>query len=138
MANLFKLTVHTPEVTVLDQEVQSVTAPGAEGYLGVLAHHAPLITALRPGKLTIRKSDGQLDEYAVGGGFLEVADNHATVLADSCEHTDSIDVARAREAEKRARQLLQSRTSHMDAMLAEAALERALNRIRIREGEGGR
>ena len=138
MANLFKLTVHTPEATLLDQEVLSVTAPGAEGYLGVLAHHAPLITALRAGKLSIRKTDGQMDHYAVGGGFLEVADNHATVLADSCEHTDSIDVSRAREAEKRARQFLHARGSRMDSLLAEAALERALNRIRIREGEGGR
>ncbi len=136
MASLFKLTIHTPESTVLSEDVISVTAPGAEGYLGVLAHHAPLITSLTPGKLSIRKADGQMDEYAVSGGFLEVADNHATLLADSCEHTASIDVARAHEAERRARQRLHSRESAVNVARAEAALKRAVNRQRLGDGKG--
>lgn len=136
MASLFKLTIHTPEATLLSEDVISVTAPGAEGYLGVLAHHAPLITSLTPGKLSIRKADGQMDNYAVSGGFLEVADNHATLLADSCEHTGSIDVARAREAEKRSRQRLQSRESSVNLARAEASLKRAINRVRLGDGRG--
>lgn len=135
MATLFRLTIHTPEATVFDEDVISVTAPGSEGYLGVLARHAPLITGLVPGQMTIRRSDGQLDNYAVSGGFLEVADNRATLLADACEHARSIDIARAREAERRARQLLQSRESSASQARAEAALKRALNRIRVGNGK---
>ena len=137
MAELFKLTIHTPESTVLDEDVLSVTAPGSEGYLGMLAHHAPLLTALVPGKLSIRKADGKLDDYAVSGGFLEVADNHATLLADACEHVADIDLARAQEAEKRARRRLETHEESVNTARAEAALERAVNRIRL-GGEGGR
>jgi len=131
MANLFKLTIHTPESTVLDEDVVSVTAPGSEGYLGILAHHAPLITALVPGKLSIRLANDKMDDYALSGGFLEVADNHATLLADACEHVTDIDVARAREAEKRARRRLDSQEENVNTARAEAALERAVNRIKL-------
>ena len=83
MAALFRLRIVTPESTLVDEDVISVTAPGTEGYLGVLAQHAPLITALAPGKITVRNASGALEEYTVTGGFLQVADNRATVLADS-------------------------------------------------------
>ena len=136
MPELFKLTMHTPESTVLDEDVISVTAPGSEGYLGVLAHHAPLITGLVPGKLTIRQADGKLDIFAVSGGFLEVADNHATLLADACENVDDIDLARAKEAEKRARRRLEASEDHVNTVRAEAALERAINRVRVKEEDG--
>ncbi|MBI5838236.1 MAG: F0F1 ATP synthase subunit epsilon [Candidatus Eisenbacteria bacterium] len=132
MAELFQLTVLTPEASVFDAEVISVTAPGSEGYLGVLAHHAALITALQPGRLTIRLADGKTDDYAVSGGFLQVADNRATVLADSCEHITDIDLARAQAAERRARERLAAREAHVDEARAEAALARAINRVRIK------
>ena len=136
MANLFKLTIHTPEATILDEDVISVTAPGSEGYLGILADHAPLITGLVPGKLSIRLADNKLDDYAVSGGFLQVADNQCTLLADACEHVGDIDVARAREAEKRARRRLDSQEENVNTARAEAALERAVNRIRLSQGDG--
>ena len=78
----FHVVVLTPERTVFDGEAVHLLAPGVEGYLGVLAHHAPLITALKAGTLAVRTPDGREQSFLVGGGFLEVGDNQARVLAD--------------------------------------------------------
>ncbi len=82
-AATFHLSVLTPTESVFDETVESIIVPGSEGYLGVLAHHAPLITALMPGKLTVRKPGGQTLEYQLTGGFFEVSNNKAIVLADA-------------------------------------------------------
>ena len=81
----FLLRLVTPQKLLLEAEVSYIQAPGSEGYLGVLAHHAPLITALQEGKLEVRDVAGRTTTYHVTGGFLEVSDNRATVLADSAE-----------------------------------------------------
>jgi len=83
MAATFTLAVLTPEKTVFEGTVEYVEVPGAEGYLGVLAHHAALVTALASGTLTVRKEGGAEDKYGVSGGFFEVSNNRATVLADA-------------------------------------------------------
>lgn len=83
MASEFQLSILTPEKTVFDGSVEYVQVPGTEGYLGVLAHHAALVTAMQPGTLTVRKSGGSQEQWNVTGGFFEVSDNKATVLADS-------------------------------------------------------
>jgi F-type H+-transporting ATPase subunit epsilon len=83
VAATFALSVLTPERTVFEGEVEYVEVPGIEGYLGVLAHHAPLVTGLASGALTVRKADGTTEKLAVSGGFFEVGDNRATVLADA-------------------------------------------------------
>ncbi len=83
MATLFKLSILTPEKTVFDGDVQYVEAPGTEGHFGVLAHHAALVTALASGTLTVRGATGAEERWQVGGGFFEVSNNVATVLADS-------------------------------------------------------
>ncbi len=129
---MFKLSVVTPEKVVFEQDVRSIIAPGSEGYLGILTDHAPLITALRAGELTVSDSEGTRREYAVSGGFLEVSGNVATVLADAIETPAEIDLERARLAEVRARERL-ARRSHpdIDEARAEAALARALNRQRM-------
>ncbi len=85
MANLFELEILTPERTVFEGPVETLQVPGSEGYLGVLAHHAALITAMAPGTLTVRKPDGTDVRWAVAGGFFEVGANRATVLADGVE-----------------------------------------------------
>lgn len=85
MATTFALSVLTPTKKVIDESVQSIVVPGSEGYLGVLANHAPLITALQPGTLTVRDAAGQEREYHVTGGFFEVSSNRAILLADSIE-----------------------------------------------------
>jgi F-type H+-transporting ATPase subunit epsilon len=133
---LFKLSVVTPEKPVIDQEVRSIIAPGSEGYLGILTDHAPLITALIPGKLAVTDPENSDLDYALSGGFLEVSHNVATILADAIEPIQKIDVARAKEAEKRARGRLANRTNpDIDVARAEAALARALNRIRLAEDQ---
>jgi len=81
----FLLRLVTPQKLLLEAEVASLQAPGSEGYLGILAHHAPLITALKEGKLEVKDPAGRVTTCHVTGGFLEVSDNRATVLADSAE-----------------------------------------------------
>ncbi len=129
---MFKLSVVTPEKVVFEQDVRSIVASGSEGYLGVLTDHAPLITALIPGKLTVTDNAGSEVNYCVSGGFLEVSGNVATVLADAIEAPDIIDVERAKQAEQRARERLSHRSdSGIDEVRAETALARALNRQRM-------
>ena len=82
MAALFKLSILTPERAVFEGEVSYVEAPGTEGYFGVLANHAALVTALSVGTLVVRGADGGEERWHVAGGFFEVSNNSATVLAD--------------------------------------------------------
>jgi len=85
MAAEFHLSILTPERSVFDGSVEYVQVPGTEGYLGVLAHHAALVTGLADGTLTVRKSGGAVESWHVSGGFFEVSNNQATVLADSLD-----------------------------------------------------
>lgn len=82
---LFRLEVVTPESPVLSEDVQSLVAPGEDGYLGVLASHAPLLTALKTGDLKITRAGGEEVHYAITGGFMEVTGRAAVVLADNIE-----------------------------------------------------
>ena len=82
-AATFKLSILTPEKTVFEGDVQYVHAPGTEGYFGVLPHHAALVTALATGTLTVRDAGGSEARWQVAGGFFEVSNNAATVLADA-------------------------------------------------------
>ena len=83
MASTFELSILTPERTVLEGPVEYVQVPGSQGYLGVLAHHAALVTALASGTLTVRHAGGREERWHVEGGFFEVSNNRATVLADA-------------------------------------------------------
>ena len=83
MASTFHLSILTPEKSVFSGDVEYLQVPGSEGYLGVLAHHAALVTALAAGDLTVRRANGSEEKVAVSGGFFEVSNNRATVLADS-------------------------------------------------------
>ena len=82
MAAQFELAILTPERAVFEGKVEYVEVPGTEGYLGVLAHHAALVTALAEGTLTVRKPGGDEVRWQVSGGFFQVAEDRATVLAD--------------------------------------------------------
>jgi F-type H+-transporting ATPase subunit epsilon len=129
MARTFHLEIVTPDRALLSEEVVSIIAPGVEGYLGVLANHAPLVTELNVGVLRIRYPDDTEENVAVSGGFMKVANNRVLVLADAAERPQDIDIQRAKEALIRARQRLQDPT--MDRERARAALERAINRLRV-------
>ena len=85
MGALFHLSILTPEQGVFEGEVEYVEAPGSEGYFGVLANHAALVTSLGAGRLTVRTGEGRPQTWQVSGGFFEVSANRATVLADRVE-----------------------------------------------------
>ncbi|MDO9694313.1 MAG: ATP synthase F1 subunit epsilon [Candidatus Latescibacteria bacterium] len=134
MANSFKVTITTAEQQLLETDSVSLTLPGIAGYLGIWANHAPLVTALVPGVMTLRHNDsgaaGTVSHFAVSRGFVEVADNRVSVMVDSCEPSDQIDVTRAEAALERAKKLLQEPASaKVDVARAEAALERAKARL---------
>jgi len=130
---MYLLTIVTPENVFYEHEVLSLVAPGSEGYLGVLTDHAPLITALVPGKLTVKDDKEQELILATSGGFMEVFKNHVTVLAHSVEFLDDVDYERAKRALERAKQRVKSRDPAIDITRAMAALERARNRCRLWE-----
>ena len=131
---MFRLAIVTPEKVFYDGEVRSLVAPGTEGYLGVLSHHAPLITALKPGKIEFRDDQDTMHVLAVSGGFLEVSHNIATILADAVEDASEIDIARAQKALDLCKQRLisagQGETS-IDLPSLHAAVDRASNRIKV-------
>lgn len=127
------LEIITGERRVLQQEdVEEVIAPGALGELGILPHHAPLITSLAPGELDV-KVNGVREEYFVAGGFLEVHDDRVIVLADQAEAGEEIDIARAEEARARAQQRLQESAADVDRARAQLALARSIGRLRVAE-----
>ena len=128
-----KLDIVTAEKSIFSEDVDMVIAPGVYGQLGILPHHAPLMTMLEPGELVIKKGDDEI-YLAVSGGFLEVRPDRVIVLADSAERAEEIDIARAEEARKRAQKRLEERYAPgVDAARAEAALRRSLIRLRIAE-----
>ena len=125
-----KLDIVTTEKVVYSGDVDIVIAPGSEGQLGILPHHAPLMTTLNAGELIARKGT---EDYsmAISGGFLEVLPDRIIVLADAAERAEEIDIARAEEAKKRAQERLAHSTSQMESATAEAALRRAIARIEV-------
>ncbi|OGN88440.1 MAG: F0F1 ATP synthase subunit epsilon [Chloroflexi bacterium RBG_13_46_9] len=127
-----KLDVVTAERLVYSDEVDIVVAPGIEGELAILPHHAPLMTMLLPGELRTRKG---IDEQSlvITGGFLEVRPDRVTILADAAERAEEIDIARAEAAKRRAEERLTKRTSEVDLARAEAALQRSLARLKVAE-----
>lgn len=134
------LQVVTAERIILDDEVDSLVAPGSDGELGILPRHAPLLSGLKPGELRYRRG-GEENFLAIGGGFIEVLNNKVIVLADSAERSEEIDLERAEAARKVAEQSLQNRGTLSVEQLAaaEASLRRALIRLDIgtrRRGSG--
>ncbi len=132
---MFKLSVVSPERVLYEQEVHGIVVPGSEGYLGVLSNHAPLISSLVPGKITITENDEKQRIAAVSGGFIEVSDNVATILAETVEFVEEIDLDRARTSYQRAKERMGLKKSAIDMQRAQAALRRAENRLKIAEGK---
>lgn len=131
MAKL-KVEIITAERVVFQDEVDMVVAPGSEGQLGILPHHVPLLTALQPGELRLKKGQDEIS-LAVTGGFLEVQPDRVIVLADAAERAEEIDLARAELAKRRAEERLAQQTSELDLARADAALARSLVRLKIAE-----
>jgi F-type H+-transporting ATPase subunit epsilon len=136
-----KLEIITAERVVYSDQVDLLVAPGIEGELGILPHHAPLLTLLKPGELRVVK-DGQDQYMAVTGGFLEVVANTVTVLADAAERAEEIDIERAQAAMRRAQERLAAKAADIDLEQALASLRRAQARVQVarrrRAGPGPR
>ncbi len=126
-----KLDIVTAERVVYSDEVDVVVAPGIEGQLGILPHHAPLMTTLQPGELRVKKGSEEFS-LVICGGFLEVRPDRTIILADAAERAEEIDIARAEEAKRRAEERLRERHAPgVDAAQIEASLRRALARLKV-------
>jgi F-type H+-transporting ATPase subunit epsilon len=125
-----KVNIVTPEKVAWEAEAVSVTIPGSEGYLGVWANHAPLVTGLQPGVITIKLNDAGDTKYmACSGGFVEISENTVNVMTDSCEEAGEIDVDRAKAALERAKKRLMAGDPEVDVDRAMLARQRAEARI---------
>ena len=125
-----RLEIITAEREVYADEVDMLVAPGIEGQLGILPHHAPLMTVLQPGELIIRK-DGEETYLAVTGGFLEVIGNKVTILADACEHSEEIDEERAQAAVDKAKEEMSRVDASQQLVQAAVAMHRAQIRLNV-------
>ncbi len=128
-----RLEIVTPERLVYEDDVDAVTLPGSEGELGVLPHHAPLVTTLGLGELRIRKA-GVEDHFAIVGGFLQVRPDRVVVMAETADMASDIDLERAQEARRQAEQAIAAGLHEpADLAAARASLQQALLRIRVAE-----
>ena len=125
-----QLDIVTAERLVYSEQVSSVVVPGVEGELGILPRHAPLLTMLQPGELRVVK-DGEESYVAVSGGFLEVLGNKVTILADTAEYAEEIDLERAEGALKRAQERVASATADMDLERTMASMRRSYARLKV-------
>ncbi len=130
--NTLHVEVVTAESELYNGEADIVDAPGADGQLGILPEHAALLSLLSPGLLRI-KLGGAEEDIFVSGGFLEVSNNHVTVLADAAEHADSIDQARAEAARRRAEERLAETHDQHERAELQAQLSIAINRLKVTE-----
>ena len=131
MAEKLKLEMVTPYKRVLSEEVDEVTAPGAVGEFGVLPDHTSLLTTLKVGELTYKHGSDTF-HVAVNWGYVEVEDNVMTVLVETAEPADQIDVERAKAAVSRAEEALKKLTSEDKKFkIMECALERAMIRVQV-------
>jgi F-type H+-transporting ATPase subunit epsilon len=127
----FALEIVTPNRVVFAGEVAAVRVPGSQGGFQVLHSHAPILSSLDVGEITVKDMAGHDRTYASGSGFAEMRDNRMSVVVESAEAREEIDVARARTAQERAANRLKVRGEGVDLIRAEAALRRAINRLHV-------
>ena len=129
-SKFFRLQVISPDRIFYDGNVEMVELTTSEGEMGVLKGHIPLTAILVPGVLKI-KEDGQVKRAALHDGFVEIFQDHMTILAESCEWPEEIDVNRAKEAKIRAERRLSSGEDNVNIARAEMALRKSLIRIEL-------
>jgi F-type H+-transporting ATPase subunit epsilon len=126
----FHFEIVTPEKVVYKDDVDEILVNTEEGQIGILPNHVRLLSKLVPGELTIKKGS-HLQNLAVLGGFLEVGDNKAVILADYAVHAEDIDTAKAQEAQKRAEQTMKEKSSDRDLRIAEAELQKSILELSV-------
>ena len=125
------LEIITPERIVYVDDIDAVVVPGMEGELGILPHHIPLFTQIKPGEVKITKGEQEFF-LAVTGGFLDVAaGSKVTILADYAVRSEEVEVSRAEEAKKRAEELMKVKKSEQEFAVAEAELRRAILELKV-------
>ena len=125
------LEIITPSKQAFSGKVKSITIPGTAGSFQVLFNHAPLLSTFEIGKVKIENLEGKETEFATSGGTVEVTENKILILADSLETKEEINVERAKQAYDRAKERLAYRGKDIDAIRAEGALARAINRLKF-------
>ncbi len=128
--NTFQFQIITPESVLFSGDVDSVVAPGENGEFQILAEHTPFLTALTIGPVIINIGT-QKTLVSISGGFCEVMPEKTVIIAHTAEKADKIDTERARAAEERARERLESNSEDIDTERANASLMRSLNRIEV-------
>ncbi|MFZ0705572.1 MAG: F0F1 ATP synthase subunit epsilon [Candidatus Korobacteraceae bacterium] len=137
MADTIQLEIVTPDRLLVNEQVEEVEIPGKSGYLEAMPQHAPLITELAPGELTY-KSSGKMNRLAVSWGFAEVLPDKVTILAQTAERPEEINVQRAQEAKNKAEEQLLHPKPDTDYDAAMAALQRADVRLQVAAEKGQR
>lgn len=135
MAETFQLEIVTPDRAVVRDVAEEMQIPGKNGYLGILPGHAPLISELAVGEISYRKGN-ETHYISVAWGFAEVLPDKVTILAESAERAEDIDVQRAEEARQRAEAYLKSSKTDVDFPRALAALQRAEVRLQVASRAG--
>lgn len=130
MPDTFQLEIVTPEKMVVNEAAEEAQIPGLNGYLGILPGHAPLISELGVGVITYR-AGGATKTLSVAWGFAEVLQDKVTILAETAERPEEIDVARAQQAKERAEQLLKSNDPELNYDRAQDDLKRAETRLKV-------
>lgn len=130
MANTFLLEVLTPDRSFFSGEVEVLIIETIDGQMGVLKNHIPMVVAVSIGPIKIKK-DGEWLEAVLSEGFMEVKQDKTIILCDSAEWPNEIDANRAKAAEERARERLQNQLSTVEYMRSQAALQRALSRLKV-------
>ena len=125
----FTLEIVTPDRKFFEEEVDMVVVRGVEGDIGILKNHTPLVTPLDIGRIKIKQND-KTREAAIAGGYVEIRKHKTTIITDSAEWPDEIDVERAKAAKERAEKRMNSE-SELDLVRAQVALRKALNRINV-------
>ncbi len=131
MAKTIHLEIVTPDRKLLSEDVEFVGAPGYNGEFGILPDHAPFLSALGVGSLHYNK-DGRTHWIFLSGGFAEVSSNKVSVLAEVAERAEEIDLERASKARERAANRLVEQKAQIDFARSQAALQRALARMKTR------
>src|SRR5207244_13208971 len=131
MANTLKLEIVTPESKTYSEEVEMVTLPAAEGEMGVLPQHVPLMTQIVPGEVIVRK-DARDYFLAVGEGFVEITGERVAIMTDMAIRAENIDEAKAEEARRRAEARLPEQLDEQEAALVSAALAHSLAQLKVK------
>ena len=124
------LEIITPVKTVLSEEVDEITIPTIDGEISILPGHINLFTKINPGEMIVRNK-GTQEPFAVMGGFIEVLNNRVTVLADYAVRAEDIEIAKAKEAEDRAKRTMENKENRKEFAVAEADLKKALLELKV-------